>query len=121
MGKEGDNVSRLKRLAEDKSVGDEILKEVGIDLKVARKSIDSLESCIDDILENYKSLFTKLNTIAREYPKLNDKLSMLISFPNEHDTQDVVRMKKDIDSLKTKYEDDDHLAEAMGIIPKNNP
>lgn len=106
-------MGRLKKLSRD--IEKNILKDKEIDIEVAKKSIDSLEVCIDDIIDKYTELFMKLNKIAEEYPKLEEKLRMLISFPDENETKDIVKMKKDIEKLKEKYNDEKYLADSIGI------
>jgi hypothetical protein len=105
-------VNRLKKLAEE----NDILKERNIDLEVAKKAIDSLDGTIDNIINEYKNLFTKLNSISEEYKPMYEQLKKLIKFPTEYDTRDIVKMKTDLNTIKERYEDNEYLAGVIGTL-----
>jgi septation ring formation regulator EzrA len=98
-------MKRLKKKAIDRNE---------LNLEVAEKSLEGIEVAIENILDSYKELFNRLNSLHEEYPRLHKNIIRLVRFPNEYDIRDIADMQLDLKKVKSRYDSDkDYLKDNM--------
>ena len=85
-----------------------------ISVEFAEKAIEGIDLAIENILESYKELFNRLNTLYEEYPRLHKNIVRVVKFPNEYDIREVAEMQVNLNKVKNRLlQDKDYLKENM--------
>lgn len=106
---------RLIRKAEEVNPS----QERELDLDAAQVALEEIQNIINEMHDDYLKLFTGLNSLYKEYPKLYDEIKKIVKFPNERSAQDISDMKQVFDELLSHYQDDEYLASVLNLYRKS--